>query len=166
MVVLSNDLPHMIDRVDEAIIRALQDDGRLSNQALADRIGLSPSACLRRVRRLEDDGVLIGYRAIVDPHAVGRSQTVLVAITLQSQRVELLDAFEAAVVGCPGLRSCHLMAGQADYLLRLDVDGVAHYERIHRSYIAGLPGVTDIVSTFALRTVVDDAPLPVSAAGE
>ena len=87
MVDLSNDLPYMIDRVDEAIIRALQDDGRLSNQALADRIGLSPSACLRRVRRLEDDGVLIGYRAIVDPHAVGRSQTVLVAITLQSQRV-------------------------------------------------------------------------------
>lgn len=152
-----------LDRIDARILQALQQDGRLGNQALADRIGLSPSACLRRVRRLEEAGVIAGYRAILAPSAVERAQTVFVEVGLDSQRVEVLDAFEAGVARCPGLRSCHLMAGAADYLLRLEVRDVAHYEQIHRGHLAGLPGVASIRSTFALRTVADDEPLDVGA---
>lgn len=154
-----------LDSIDERLLQALQRDGRISNQALADLVGLSPSACLRRVRRLEETGVLAGYRAVVAPSAIGRGRTVFVEITLDSQRAPVLDAFEDAVVSCPGLRSCHLMAGSADYLLQVSVNDVEDYERIHRTHIAGLPGVTSIRTTFALRTVVDDAPLQIGAPG-
>ncbi|HUG85208.1 MAG TPA: Lrp/AsnC family transcriptional regulator [Euzebya sp.] len=148
-----------VDRIDRSILAALQQDGRISNQALADLIGLSPSACLRRVRRLEESGVIAGYRVVLSARAVGRARTVYVEITLDSQRAAMLDAFEAGVVTCPGLRSCHLMAGAADYLLRLEVRDVEDYERIHRGHLAGLPGVASIRSTFALRVVADDEPL-------
>ncbi|CAN5300785.1 Lrp/AsnC family transcriptional regulator [soil metagenome] len=148
-----------LDRVDAAILSTLQADGRISNQALADGVGLSPSACLRRVRRLEEAGVITGYHALLARRAVGRAQTVFVEITLDSQRTATLDAFEEGVTGCPGLRSCHLMAGAADYLLRLEVRDIDHYQQIHRGHLAGLPGVASIRSTFALRTVADDQPL-------
>ncbi len=153
-----------MDAIDRRILDELQIEGRISNQALADRVGLSPSACLRRTRRLEEGGVISGYRVTLDARAVERARTVYVEITLDSQRASTLDAFEAGVVGCPGLRSCHLMAGAADYLLRLQVRDVDHYEQIHRSHLAGLPGVASIRSTFALRTVADDEPLDLGPA--
>jgi Lrp/AsnC family transcriptional regulator, leucine-responsive regulatory protein len=154
-----------LDRIDQRLVSTLQRDGRLSNQALAEVVGLSPSACLRRVRRLEEAGIIAGYRAVLDPRAVGRGRTVYVEITLESQRAAALDAFEAGVRECPGLRSCHLMAGQADYLLRLQVHDVEHYEQIHRGHLAGLPGITSIRSTFALRSVADDEPLDLDGWG-
>ncbi len=148
--------------MDRHILSALQSDGRITNQSLADVVGLSPSACLRRMRRLEESGVISGYRVTLDARAIGRARTVYVEITLDSQRASTLDAFEAGVRGCPGLRSCHLMAGAADYLLRLQVQDVDHYEQIHRGHLAGLPGVASIRSTFALRTVADDEPIDLS----
>lgn len=144
-----------IDRIDERILAVLSQEGRLSNQDLAGRIGLSASACLRRVRRLEEAGLIRGYTAVLDGDALGFGRSVYVEISLESQRSDLLDAFEAAVRTCPGVLSCHLMAGQADYLLRVAVAGVDDYERIHRTHLAALPGVASIRSAFTLRAVVD-----------
>jgi DNA-binding Lrp family transcriptional regulator len=144
-----------LDTVDRHLLRLLQQDARASNQALADRVGLSPSACLRRVRRLEESGVVTGYTALLDPVAVGFGRTVVLEVTLASQRRDELDAFETAARVLPGLRSCHLLAGDADYLLVLGVEDVDAYERLHRDHLARLPGVARLRTSIALRTVVD-----------
>lgn len=144
-----------LDSVDRHLLRLLQQDGRASNQALADEVGLSPSACLRRVRRLEEAGVITGYTALLDPATTGGGRTVVVELSLTSQREDALEDFEAAALEVPGLRSCHLLAGDADYLLVLSVDDVDAYERIHREHLARLPGVSRLRSSVALRTVVD-----------
>jgi len=125
----------------------------VGNNELADRIGLSPSACLRRVRRLEADGVIDHYAALVNPSAIGRGTTVFVEISLVSQEESKLDAFEAAVATSPSVMACHLMAGNADYIVQVACADVADYERIHRTHLAKLPGVTRIRSSFSLRTV-------------
>ena len=156
-----------LDDVDLHLLRLLQQDARRSNQALADTVGLSPSACLRRVRRLEERGVVTGYTALLDARAVGSGRTVVVEVTLASQREEELAAFEQAVLGVPGLRACHLLAGEADYLLVLAVDDVDASERIHREHLARLPGTTRLRTSVALRTVVDrpQAALPAPGTG-
>ncbi|MFV2039263.1 MAG: Lrp/AsnC family transcriptional regulator [Acidimicrobiales bacterium] len=143
-----------LDTTDVAILNVLQIDGRITNTNLADRVSLSASACLRRVRRLEADGVLERYVALVNKHAVGRSTSVFVEISLSSQREDVLDAFEKAIRATPEVMECHLMAGDADYLVKVQCSDVADYERIHRQYIAVLPGVVRLRSSFALRTVV------------
>ena len=148
-----------IDAVDRSILQALQQDGRMTNAQLADEIGLSPSACHRRVRRLERDGAIDRYAALVNRDLVGRGVSVFVEISLESQREELLDQFEAAVKQIPQVMSCHLMAGNADYLVHVTCADVAGYERIHREYIAVLPGVTRVRSSFAIRTVSDTTAL-------
>jgi len=142
-----------LDMTDRAILAALGGDGRLSNVALADRIHLSPSACLRRVRRLEESGIIDRYAAVIDPAKIGKATSVFVDISLSSQREDLLDAFEGAVTDVPGVMSCHLMAGDADYVVHILCADVQDYERIHRSYLSRLPGVTRLRSSFALRTV-------------
>lgn len=142
-----------LDKTDRAILSALGADGRLSNVALAAQVHLSPSACLRRVRRLEDAGVIDRYAAVIDPATIGKSTSVFVDISLSSQRDDLLDSFEAAVTEVPGVMSCHLMAGDADYVVHILCADVEDYERIHRSYLSRLPGVTRLRSSFALRTV-------------
>lgn len=142
-----------LDKTDRAILAALGADGRLSNVALAAQVHLSPSACLRRVRRLEDAGVIDRYAAVIDPTTIGKSTSVFVDISLSSQRDDLLDSFEAAVTEVPGVMSCHLMAGDADYVVHILCADVEDYERIHRSYLSRLPGVTRLRSSFALRTV-------------
>lgn len=133
---------------------ALGTDGRMSNVALAEKVHLSPSACLRRLRRLEDSGVIDRYAAVIDPAKIGKPTSVFVDISLSSQREDLLDSFEAAVKDVPGVMSCHLMAGDADYVVQILCADVEDYERIHRSYLSRLPGVTKLRSSFALRTVV------------
>lgn len=142
-----------MDSVDHAILGHLQAEGRISNNELAERVGLSPSACLRRVRRLESDGVVDGYVALVNPKAIGRGTIAFVEISLVSQEESQLDAFEAAVVGSPNVMACHLMAGDADYIVQVSCADVADYERIHRTHLALLPGVARIRSSFSLRTV-------------
>ncbi len=144
-----------LDPIDQTILNELQTDGRMSNNELADRIGLSPSATFRRVRRLEESGVITGFTAVVDPATISRGTTVFVEISLLSQDEDRLDAFEAAVGDSPNVMSCHLMAGSSDYLVRVACDDVADYERIHRTHLALLPGVTNLRSSFALRTVRD-----------
>ena len=143
-----------LDGTDRAILAVLGTDGRISNVALAEKVHLSPSACLRRLRRLEDGGVIDRYAAVIDPAKIGKATSVFVDISLSSQREDLLDSFEAAVSEVPGVMSCHLMAGDADYVVQILCADVRDYERIHRSYLSRLPGVTKLRSSFALRTVV------------
>ncbi len=148
-----------LDGIDHAILDALQSNGRVSNAELADSIGLSASACHRRVRRLETDGVIDHYAAMVNRQLVGRGVSVFVEISLESQREDVLDAFEEAVSSVPHVQSCHLMAGNADYLVHVTCADVADYETIHREYIALLPGVTQVRSSFAIRTITDTTAL-------
>jgi Lrp/AsnC family leucine-responsive transcriptional regulator len=142
-----------IDAIDRRILTELQADGRMTNADLAERVHLSQSACLRRVRRLEAEGVIGGYVMLIDPAAIGRPTDVFVEITLAGQSEEALDAFEAAVRGCAEVMECHLMAGQADYLLRVAAADAQDFERIHRTHLSRLPGVARMRSNFALRTV-------------
>jgi len=142
-----------LDAMDFKILNNLQADGRMSNQDLADKVNLSPSACLRRVRRLEEDGVIDGYIALLNPAAVGRASNIFIEITLSSQSEAVLDAFEIAIAQIPDVMECYLMAGEADYLVRVAVPSAEDYERIHKMYLSRLPGVARIRSIFAMRAV-------------
>lgn len=150
-----------LDATDRRILQVLQREGRISNADLAERIALSPSACHRRVQRLEEEGFIAGYVALLDARKIGKTTTVFVEITLQSQSDEVLDAFERAVARIPDVLECHLMAGAADFLLKLVVGDTEDYARIHRQYLARLPGVAQMQSSFSLRTVVKTTALEV-----
>jgi Lrp/AsnC family leucine-responsive transcriptional regulator len=117
-------------------------------------VNLSPSACHRRVQRLEEDGVIAAYVALLDARRLGKPTTVFVEITLESQAEELLDAFERNVARVPDVLECHLMAGTADYLLKIMAEDTEDFARIHRQHLSRLPGVRQMQSSFALRTVV------------
>lgn len=142
-----------IDETDRRILAVLQKTGRISNADLSEKVNLSASACHRRVQRLEADGVIAGYVALLDRRKLGRPTTVFVEITLSGQTDEVLDAFEAAVARIPDVLECHLMAGSADYLLKVVVLDTDDFARIHRRHLARLPGVAQMQSSFALRTV-------------
>lgn len=142
-----------LDTVDRAILTELQWNGRMTNADLAAKVGLSPSACLRRVRALEEGEVIERYATLVNAAAIDRATTVFVEISLHSQSDAQLDAFEAAIEDCPEVMSCHLMAGDADYLVQVVCADVQHFERIHRDYLSKLPGVARIRSSFALRAI-------------
>jgi len=150
-----------LDSIDYRILAALQDDGRITNNSLAEKAGLSPSACLRRVQMLERAGVIEGYTALVNAAALGRPTTVVVQITLERQTDDHLEAFEAAIAHQAEVVECYLMSGMADYLLRVAVRDAEDYERLHRGVLARLPGVARIQSSFAIRTVISRAALPV-----
>jgi len=150
-----------LDTTDRRILQVLQREGRLSNADLAERISLSPSACHRRVQRLESEGVIASYAALLDARKMGRPTTVYVEISLNSQADEVLDAFERAVARIPDVLECHLMAGVSDYLLKLAVADTEDFARIHRRYLTRLPGVAKMQSSFALRTVVQTTALEV-----
>jgi DNA-binding Lrp family transcriptional regulator len=143
-----------MDEIDRAIIRELRRDGRIPNAKLADAVGLSPSACLRRLRMLERDGTIRGYTAVVEDPPTRDTATVMVQITLERQTDDHLRRFEDAVRKCPEVRSCHLMTGMSDYLLRLEVRDAADYERVHKEALSRMPGVARIQSSFAIRTVI------------
>lgn len=148
------------DRTDRQILRLLQSDGRMSNADVAERVHLSPSACLRRIKRMEEEGLIEGYRMLLNQQAIGKPTNVFVEISLKSQNEEMLDAFERAVIQCPDIMECYLMAGDADYVVRVIATDVADYERIHRTYLSRLPGVARLRSSFALRTVCHKTALP------
>ncbi|MFN3262385.1 MAG: Lrp/AsnC family transcriptional regulator [Pikeienuella sp.] len=149
-----------LDAIDRRILTLLQREGRLTNADLAERINLSASACHRRVKRLEASGVIRDYVAMLDPRAVGRRATVFVEVTLTGQSEELLDAFESAVARVPDVLECHLMAGVADYLLKVLARDSDDFARIHRQHLTRLPGVREMHSSFALRTVFGATALP------
>jgi Lrp/AsnC family transcriptional regulator, leucine-responsive regulatory protein len=150
-----------LDRIDAAILTHLQREGRLTAAELGDRVGLSASACHRRVKALEEAGVIDRYVALLSEDALGRRSTVFVAVTLDAQRREVLEAFELAVAGCPEVMDCFLMSGDSDYLLRVSVAAGDSYERIHKDVLSALPGVRRLVSNFAIRRVVSRTAVPV-----
>ena len=150
-----------LDSIDRRILIQLQKTGRMSNSDLAERVNLSASACHRRVQRLETDGYIKDYVALLDPHKLGRPTTVFVEITLSGQADEVLDAFERQVAKIPDVLECHLMAGTADYLLKVVALDTEDFAQIHRRYLARLPGVAQMQSSFALRTVCKTTALPV-----
>ena len=125
----------------------------MTNADLAEAIHLSPSSCLRRVKRLEDEGVIAGYAMLLDPAKVGKPSSIFVEITLVNQSEDMLNAFEEAVADCPDVMECYLMAGDSDYLLRVVVADTTDYERIHKTHLSRLPGVSRIRSSFTLRAV-------------
>ncbi|OYW54624.1 MAG: AsnC family transcriptional regulator [Hyphomicrobium sp. 32-62-53] len=148
-----------LDALDMAILSALSENGRLSQVELAERIPLSPTAIARRIRALEEKGVIEGYQARVSRSALGLDMTVLVQISLQSQSEILLAEFEKAIAAAPSVVSCHLMSGEDDYVLTVLARDLTDYERIHRQELSRLPGVTRLRSSFALREV-KSRPLP------
>ncbi len=150
-----------LDNIDHRILNVLQKAGRISNADLSDKINLSPSACHRRVQRLEKDGFIKNYVALLDPRKLGCSSTVFVEITLSGQADEILDKFEREVAKIPDVLECHLMAGTADYMLKVVAQDTEDFARIHRRYLARLPGVAQMQSSFALRTVFKTTALPV-----
>jgi Lrp/AsnC family leucine-responsive transcriptional regulator len=144
-----------LDPTDCRILRALQKSGRMTNADLAEAVNLSPSACHRRVQRLEAAGVIRDYVARLDLRQIGRATIVFVEIKLAGQSDDLLDAFEREVARVPDVLECHLMAGSADYLLKIIAADTEDFARIHRRYLSRLPGVTQMQSSFALRTVIE-----------
>ena len=150
-----------LDATDRRILGVLQKEGRITNADLSDRVNLSPSACHRRVQRLEEDGFIAAYVALLDTRKMGRPTTVYVEITLQGQADDLLDAFEQAVAKVPDILECHLMAGTADYLIKIMAEDTEDFARIHRQFLSRLPGVRQMQSSFALRTVVKTTALSV-----
>jgi Lrp/AsnC family leucine-responsive transcriptional regulator len=152
---------HEIDATDARILTVLQKRGRISNADLAEEVNLSPSACHRRVHRLEESGIIRDYVALLDPRKLGRPTVVFVEITLSAQADEVLDAFEREVARIPDVLECHLMAGTADYLLKVIARDTEDFARIHRRYLTRLPGVAQMHSSFALRIVRQTTALPV-----
>ncbi len=154
-------MPIDLDRIDRTLLTALQQDGRATNAELAQIAHLSESACYRRVRALEQQGVITGYAAKVDPKAIGLGLTVFVSISLSGQSKPILDAFEAAVRDVPEIIECHLMTGDADYLIRLVVADVDDLERFHTNVLTKLPGVARLSSSISMRAAVSRGALPV-----
>ena len=149
-----------VDQIDRRILNVLQRSGRISNADLADEVNLSASACYRRVQRLEKDGFIKNYVALLDPRKLDVPTTVFVEITLSAQADEVLENFEKAVARIPDVLECHLMAGTADYILKVVAENTEDFARIHRQYLTRLPGVAQMQSSFALRTVFKTTALP------
>ena len=149
-----------LDKYDKAILRALQKDGRISNVQLAGKVNLSESACLRRVRALEEAGLIESYVALLNQKAVGLSGTVFVHIGLRREEQSELAAFEKAVRDIPEIMECYLMTGEFDYLLRVVVSDMADFERLHNEALTRLPGVARVNSSVAIRTVTKSTELP------
>lgn len=151
-----------LDRYDRQILHLLQDNGRLTNQELADRIGLSPSPCLRRVRALEEAGLITGYRAMVDAKALGLSLMALIQISMDQHTPERFEGFEKAVRDIPEILECLLITGQAaDYQLKAVVRDMDAYQDLLLNRVTRIPGVTGVHSSFVLRRVMDRTALPV-----
>ncbi len=149
-----------LDKFDRLILGALQKDGRISNVDLAELVSLSESACLRRVRRLEEKGFIQKYTALLDQRQVGLSGNVFVHIALHREEQSELAAFEDAVQSLPEVMECYLMTGEFDYLLRVVVSDMADFERVHKESLTRLPGVARVNSSVAIRTVRKTTELP------
>ena len=150
-----------LDRYDSQILRQLQDNGRLSNQELADRIGLSPSPCLRRVRALEDAGIIAGYRAVLDAKTLGLNLMALVHISMDKHTPERFEGFEKVIRNIPEILECLLITGQAaDYQLKVVVRDMDAYQELLLKHITRIAGVTGVHSSFVLRRVVDKTAFP------
>ena len=150
------------DRIDQRILHELQQDGRVANAELAARVGLSESACLRRVRRLETEGYIERYAAHLNLRKLGWTMSLLVRITLKSQAERDLRTFETAVRSVPEICECFLTTGEADYVLRVLARSAEDIERLHGKVLTKLPGVARVESSFVLREIVSAAAPPLS----
>jgi DNA-binding Lrp family transcriptional regulator len=150
-----------IDAIDRKLLRALQEDSRRSVQELGELVGLSASACHRRLKGLEDRGLVEGYRAVLNAKRLGYAMQFFIEVGLNSQSETALEAFESAVRDIPEVLECHLMAGQSDYILRIVCRDHEDFERVHRRLSARLPGVARIHSNMSIRTVKARMGLPI-----
>jgi Lrp/AsnC family leucine-responsive transcriptional regulator len=144
-----------MDDLDLAILRYLERHGRATNFEVGEAVGLSASAASRRIQALEATGAIRGYRALVDDRLLGKRMTVYIRVTLERQSAPVLSAFESAVRHCKEIVSCHLMAGQYDYMLLARVAGIDDYGRLHQNELSRLPGVIRLETSFALRDVLE-----------
>jgi Lrp/AsnC family leucine-responsive transcriptional regulator len=142
-----------MDEIDRRILNVLHDHGRIANAGLAAAVGLSPSPCLRRVRRLEDTGIIQGYRAVIDPAAIGRGLRVIVGVRLARHALNDVQAFERAVVDLPEVVETHHVTGNFDYLVHVEVADLRAYEDFHAKRLAGLPGVSTVNSYVVMKTM-------------
>jgi Lrp/AsnC family leucine-responsive transcriptional regulator len=149
-----------IDSTDRRILAVLQEDGRRSNVDVAEAVALSPSPCLRRIRRLESEGIIRGYRAIIDREAVGLDLTVFVEIKVDKHSSENARILHETLAAMPEVVSCHMVSGVADFLAEIVVPDLKSYERLLSERLLVLPMVADVRSNFALRRIKADAPLP------
>lgn len=145
-----------MDRINRQILQVLEGDARISNALLAERVGLSPSACLRRVQALEADGVIRGYRAIIDRAALGGGFTIFVSVGLSNQSHASATAFEHAVAAAPEVRECHNVTGSIEYLLRVEVADLAAYKNFHANVLGEMPNVNSITSHICLASPKDE----------
>jgi len=153
--------PPKLDRYDRQILTALQADARLSNQELADRIGLSPSPCLRRVKRLEEVGLIEGYRAMLNARSLGLKLTAFIHISMDRHTPDRFELFESHVLKLPEVLECHLITGQdADYMLKVIVEDMDEFQRLLLEEITRIKGVTGVNSSFVLKSPTSWAPLP------
>lgn len=149
-----------IDQTDLRLLQTVQENARLSNVELAERIGLSPSPCLRRLKRLEDDGIIKGYMTLLDQKAVGLPVNVFISVTLKEQSEGALDEFEGRIRQLPEVMECYLMTGTADYLLRVVTADLAAYESFLKVHLTRIPAIASIQSSFALKQVSFRTALP------
>jgi Lrp/AsnC family leucine-responsive transcriptional regulator len=152
---------NVLNKIDLKILKYLQNNARLTNVELSERINLSQSPCLRRVRNMETSGVIKGYVALVDQKAVGLSVSVFVNVRLEKQIERVLETFEEAVQNWPEVMECYLMTGVSDYLLRVVASDLAAYERFLMDKLTRVPGVASINSSFALKQVTYKTALPI-----
>ncbi|MGE4409016.1 MAG: Lrp/AsnC family transcriptional regulator [Sphingomonadales bacterium] len=151
-----------LDEIDCRILEQLQSNGRMTNQELSDKVGLSPSPCLRRLKQLESDGVITRYVALVDPEHVGLAVTAFVRVRLDRQDDRHLAAFEETVAGFSEVMECYLMTGDADYQLRVLVESLNAFEDFLRHRLTRIAGVAQVTTSFALRPVVYKTALPIT----
>ena len=151
-----------LDRTDKRILGELQTNGRISNQELADRVGLSPSPCLRRVKQLEEDGVIEGYAALVNASKLGLKMMALIQIRMDRHTPERFDAFEKTLRDYPQVLECILITGQsADYQVKVIVEDMEEYQDFLLNKVTPLPGVSDVHSSFVLRQVIYTTAMPI-----
>ncbi|SMD01634.1 transcriptional regulator, AsnC family [Fulvimarina manganoxydans] len=154
-----NAKPPELDKIDRAILRLLQRDGRLSNAELAETVAVSPATCHRRTQRLFREGFLTGVRAVVAPDKIGRGALVMVGVVLDRSTPESFAEFEAAAERLTFVLDCHLVAGDFDYLLKIRVGDMKDFNRLHGSRLIALPGVRQTRTFFVMKEVVDNRPL-------
>lgn len=152
-----------MDRIDRQILAELQKDGRLTITELAGKVGLSLSPCHRRLRELERNGAISGYRAVVDPESVGLAFEALVFVTMRQEDRDTLLGFERAVTDIPNVVQAQRLFGDPDYLLRIVTADLNAYANLEDDTLAALPGVQRLTSTLVMKRVVNDRPLPISA---
>ena len=152
-----------LDKIDLSILTQLQQNARISNVDLADKVGLSPSACSRRLDQLETNKIIEEYQAVISNKALGQTITSIVHITLDGQSENHLREFEHAVSSCPHIVACFLMSGECDYIVRVNAKDMSEFEHIHKNWLSVLPGVSRIQSSFAMREVINRANIDITS---